>query len=77
MHRGLFQFPNIPMLFNQMAKYKLPDDKLRQDLVMTVVLAASYLDYLFYGAFIGDPPSVQAKKSEREVFRSREVNHAR
>ena len=77
MSRGLFQFPNIPMLYNQMQKYKLPDEKLRQDLVMTVVLAAAYLDHLFYGLNIGEAPTAKPDPEGRDAFHSRKVIHAR
>jgi len=48
MGRGLILFPNIPMLWTQLSKYRLPDDKIRQDLVMCIVVACMYLNYIFY-----------------------------
>lgn len=78
MSRGLIQLPSIPMLFNQLQKYKLPDDKLRQDLVMTIVLAAAYLDHLFYGRTLGEQPTKSDPKSQERIsFHGRDVTHAR
>ena len=76
MSRGKFAFPNIPMLFAQLSKYKLPDDKLRQDLVATLTVAAAQLDWMFFGA---DDGIVDFKKNEdgRYQFHSRERDHQR
>lgn len=46
--RGLFQFPRIPALFHQLSKYRLPDDKLRQDIVSALMIAAGWLEGVFY-----------------------------
>lgn len=53
-NNGLLTFPNLPMLFNQMTKYKLPDDKIRQDLVMAVLVACNWLEQLYYEAGEGE-----------------------
>ena len=45
---GLFQVPNIIHLFSQLSKYRLPDEKLRQDLVMTLLITSALLEPLFY-----------------------------
>lgn len=74
--RGKFQFPNIPMLFAQMSKYKLPDDKLRQDLVMTLMIAGAYLDYMFYN--VSDEEVVEDPAwMGRYGFHKRGVSHER
>lgn len=46
--RGMLQAPNIPMLYSQMSKYRLPDEKLRQDLVMFLIMTAGWLERLWY-----------------------------
>lgn len=53
-NNGLLTFPNLPMLFNQMTKYKLPDDKIRQDLVMAVLVACNWLEQLYYDVGEGE-----------------------
>lgn len=74
--KGLIQFPNIPLLFSQMAKYKLPDEKLRQDLVMTLMIAAAYLNILFYGQ-PGDETQEKPNHDGRYPFRDRGSTHKR
>lgn len=74
--RGMIQFPNIPLLFSQMAKYKLPDEKLRQDLVMTMMIAAAYLNILFYSQE-GDESESEPNKDGRYPYRSRRNEHRR
>ena len=41
--RGLMQFPYIPHIWLQHLKYDLPDNKLRQDIVMTMCMSAYWL----------------------------------
>lgn len=75
---GKFQFPNIPMLFAQMAKYKLPDDKIRQDIVSCLIIAAAYLDHLFYNiSSEEEPEDEEDEKSGRYGFHSRQQAHWR
>lgn len=50
---GLFQFPTIPHLFSQMAKYRLPDTNLKQDIVSMLFVAAALLEPMYY-AMIND-----------------------
>jgi hypothetical protein len=45
---GLFEIPSIPHLFSQLAKYRLPDDGLRQDIVMMLLVASAMLEPLYY-----------------------------
>lgn len=51
---GLLEYPTIPHLFSQLSKYKLPDDKLRQDLVMMLVVLAAQLEMVYYTEISGD-----------------------
>jgi hypothetical protein len=69
--KGLYQFPDIPMLFSQLAKYKLPDEKLRQDLVACLLVASAYIDYMFMNT---DADQTEFKKNEdgRYKYHSRE-----
>lgn len=74
--RGLYQFPDIPMLFSQLAKYKLPDEKIRQDLVATLILASGFIDYLFSTS--DDSPANVVKDDEgRYKFHERSDGHRR
>lgn len=76
--RGLLQFPKLPMLFSQLSNYRMPDDNLRQDLVMTVVIAAAWLDSTFYGALDQSETKERIdKNNERFSYHSREGVHAR
>jgi hypothetical protein len=45
---GMFQVPNIPHLFSQCSKYKLPDNNLRQDIVMMLLVTAALLEPYYY-----------------------------
>ena len=45
---GLFQIPSIAHIFSQMSKYRLPDDHIRQDLVMALLVTSAVLEPLFY-----------------------------
>lgn len=73
---GKFQFPDIPMLFAQMAKYKLPDDKLRQDIVSCLIIAAAYLDHLFYN-ITNEEEQEPEEDDGRYNFHSRYQEHRR
>lgn len=48
MGKGLIKFPYIPHLTNQLTNYKLPDNKIRQDLVMCLAMAAAWARRLYY-----------------------------
>jgi len=48
MANGMFEMPFIPHIFSQLAKYRLPDAKLKQDLVMMILVAVAWLEHLFY-----------------------------
>ena len=43
-----FQIPTIPHLFSQLAKYTLPDDKIRQDIVSMILVTAALLEPYMY-----------------------------
>lgn len=45
---GRFAIPNIPSMFNQLAKYDIPDNNLRQDIVSFILVTASWLERLYY-----------------------------
>jgi hypothetical protein len=48
MGKGLIRFPFIPHLAAQMSRYKLPDDKIPQDLVMTLIMSAWFLHRYYW-----------------------------
>jgi hypothetical protein len=45
---GLYQVPYIPHIFGQMSRYKLPDDKLRQDLVSMLLVLTAVVEPIYY-----------------------------
>lgn len=45
---GRFSAPNIPHMFSQLAKYDLPDNQLRQDIVSFILVTAQWLERLYY-----------------------------
>lgn len=45
---GRFAVPNIPHMFSQLAKYDLPDTRLRQDIVSFILVTAQWLERLYY-----------------------------
>ena len=66
--RGMWRFPNIPLLYSQMAKYRLPDEKLKQDIVAMLFVAAAKMEEMFYSFF--------APKSETDkIIRPKERYH--
>lgn len=52
---GMFQIPTIPHLFSQLAKYKLPDENIRQDIVSMILVTASLLEPFTYMTML--PPA--------------------
>lgn len=46
--KGLIEWPYVAHLNNQLTNYRLPDNKLRQDLVMMCAMAASWARRLYY-----------------------------
>lgn len=46
--KHLMRFPYIPHLVNQLTNYRLPDTKIKQDLVMTFCMAAYYARRYFW-----------------------------
>jgi hypothetical protein len=45
---GLMKMPSIQGAFTQLGRYKLPDIKLKQDIVMTFIMSAGWLEHLYY-----------------------------
>lgn len=76
MMRKLLEMPNLSNVFSQLAKYTLPDAKLRQDLVMALTVSAAWLEPMFYmisgeGDVIDYDPEdrdFRAYSEERDVF---------
>jgi len=48
MAEGLLIIPHIVHLFSQCAKYRIPDDKTRQDIVMMLLCTSAMLNPLYY-----------------------------
>lgn len=48
MGKGLMQFPRISHLTNQLTNYRLPDTKVRQDLVMVMAMSATFMRRYYY-----------------------------
>lgn len=76
MSQGKLQIPDIPLVFSQLSNYKLPDDKLRQDLVMALLIIAGQIDFMFSG-FTDDQEKKPTQQEERYGFHSRAGVHAR
>lgn len=47
---GLVQIPSIPHFFGQLARYKLPDERMRQDIVMMLLVTAALVEPLYWQA---------------------------
>jgi len=62
---GLFQMPNISHIFSQMSKYRLPDDHIRQDLVMALLITSAVLEPLFYIARYEEEDEPVKKNDDR------------
>lgn len=74
MGKGLMKFPYIPHLANQLTNYSLPDEKIRQDLVMAICMSASYMRRLYYEEAAIDENGLEAAtdfddRYKREDFR--------
>ena len=48
MGRGMMKIPYIEHLVNQLSHYRLPDAKLKQDLVMCIAMSAAYMRRYYY-----------------------------
>lgn len=48
MGKGLFKYPRISHLINQLSHYAMPDEKLKQDLVMCLAMSAKFLMRFYY-----------------------------
>lgn len=48
MTRGKIKFPTIQAMLSQLAKYDIPDKKLRQDIVVMIMLTCTWLQQYFY-----------------------------
>lgn len=53
---GLIHIPSIEHLFNQLSKYRLPDDGLRQDIVSMLIIFAALVEPLMINALMEDEP---------------------
>jgi hypothetical protein len=73
MSKGLLRFPYMTPIFNQLIQYRLPDDKLAQDIVSALLVATALLEYLYYSNLSSDIPETP----ERLWLPSRESRHAR
>lgn len=57
--KGMFKFPNISRLFQQLSRYTLPDKDLSQDMVAAFLIAVGWLETTFYGVKTGSTPRPQ------------------
>lgn len=74
---GYFQIPDIPHFFSQLAKYDVPDDKMRQDIVTALFVSAALLEpYYWYALqpqqqvenYHIDPDDRYTRWETREVY---------
>lgn len=47
---AMLRFPTIPHLFSQCAKYRIPDENLRQDIVMMLLVTSALLEAPYYAS---------------------------
>jgi terminase large subunit-like protein len=69
--RGLFNFPSISGIFQQLSRYKLPDTKLKQDIVSTLLVASAWLESVFYSAMNEDYDERENHDYEDRYLRDR------
>ena len=48
LQKHLMRFPYIPHMVNQLTNYKLPDEKIPQDIVMTLAMSAAFIRRYYY-----------------------------
>jgi hypothetical protein len=75
--RRMMLFPHIPHLSNQLTHYKLPDEKIRQDLVSAFIMSAGYMNRYFYEDKAGQEKSKPVESSFDRHQRSISDRHAR
>lgn len=79
MGKGLMKFPYISHLSNQLTNYRIPDEKIKQDLVMCLCMSALYMKR-FYWEEIDDPDMEAHKFSEytrrKRATRERNVRYS-
>lgn len=71
MGKGMIEFPYIVHLSSQLTHYKLPDDKIRQDLVSCLAMAANWARRLYWTDIFNeseDPKSPYGNSSEYDRY---------
>lgn len=64
MRRGLLRTPYLTGMFGQLVRYKLPDEKIAQDIVMMLVVLAAMLETLWYSVFGADGELIEDDPEE-------------
>jgi hypothetical protein len=70
MGRIMMKFPRLQGITHQLTHYKLPDTKIRQDIVSTIMMAAGWVRRLLWQPEDGDSDEIELE--EGRVARSRE-----
>ena len=71
------EYPSIPAITNQLAGYDLPDDKMRQDVAMMVIMTCGWLERMFYMRHTKDAITRPIRNSRNPVHGNRYVEHIR
>lgn len=58
--RELLKVPSIQGMFDQLGRYQLPDTRLKQDIVMALIMSAGWLEHLMYADEETAPRETQA-----------------
>jgi hypothetical protein len=70
MGRIMMKFPRLQGITHQLTHYKLPDTKIRQDIVSTIMMTAGWVRRLLWQPEDGDADEIELE--EGRVARSRE-----
>lgn len=74
---GLIQVPSLPLLQAQMSKYRIPDDKIAQDLVMCLSMSCLWLERLWHITYDNEQEEPEEEQRRPTKRHSREVNRRR
>lgn len=69
MAKSMIKFPYIAHLSNQLTNYRLPDNKIRQDLVMCLCMAAAWARRLYYVELDDDLEDISHARVPGEIER--------
>jgi hypothetical protein len=68
--RGMLKFPDIPAIFIQLSRYKMPDTNLNQDIVAALFVAAAWLEQTFFTSNLRYEPQEEEPVTESRYSRN-------